>query len=180
LDPRAPSSRTHRYFVNMAGCGASGRVVEWFNRLRLAGAAGYGVAAALTAAGYKWPLVEMAFDAAAPRAVSLNLLFVCNGEYCGGGMRVGKGARPDDGLLTVVEAGGVSRLRALLQWPQLYLGGLHSVPGVRVQDAGVVTVAGPTSVLVDCDGELCGRLPATYRVVPRAIDVCVPGTTGQR
>jgi diacylglycerol kinase family enzyme len=146
LDPRAPSSRAHRYFVNMAGCGASGRVVEWFNRLRLAGAAGYGVAAALTAVGYKWPLVEVAFNAAPPREVSLNLLFVCNGEYCGGGMRVGKGARPDDGLLTVVEAGGVSRLGAMLQWPQLYLGGLHGVRGVRVQEAREVRVKGPRSV----------------------------------
>jgi len=29
-------------------------------------------------------------------------------------------------------------------------------------------------VLVDADGELVGRLPATYRGVPGVLDVCVP------
>ncbi len=163
-----------RYFVNMAGCGASGRVVERFARWRLAGAAGYGVAAALTALDYRWPTVEVAFDKSPARHVRLNLLFVCNGEYCGGGMRVAEGASPDDGELLVVEAGGVGRLRAVLQWPELYFGGLHRVRGVRVNRAREVVVTGPGDVLVDADGELLGRLPVAYRIVPDALDVCVP------
>lgn len=170
------SGRVRRYFVNMAGCGASGRVVERFARWRLAGAAGYGVSAALTALDYRWPLVDVVFDESPARRVRLNLLFVCNGEYCGGGMRVGQGARPDDGELLVVEAAGVGRLRAMLQWPQLYLGGLHRVSGVSVGPARGLAVEGPASVLVDADGELVGRLPATYRVVPGALDVCVPAS----
>ena len=173
LHPRGGGTPVTRYFVNMAGCGASARVVERFARWRLAGAAGYGVAAALTALDYRWPLVEIAFDGSAGRPIRLNLLFVCNGEYCGGGMRVGRGASPDDGELLVVEAGGVGRLRAMLQWPRLYFGGLHRVRGVSVSPAREIAVRGAGSVLVDCDGELCGRLPATYRILPAAIDVCV-------
>lgn len=174
LDPEAPAARTRRYFLNIAGCGASGRVVERFNRWRVPGVIGYGVAAALTAFDYRWPQVRITLDDGADRIVSLNLIFVCNGEYCGGGMHVGKGARLDDGMLHVVEAGGVSRVRAMLQWPSLYRGTLYGVRGVRVDAARSVTITGERDVLVDCDGELAGRLPATYRVISAALDVCVP------
>ncbi len=176
LDPGHGPELVHRYFVNMAGCGASGRVVQRFARWRLAGAAGYGVAAALTALDYRWPLVEIAFDASPARRVRLNLLFICNGCYCGGGMHVGKGASPDDGELLVVAGDGVGRLRAMLQWPQLYFGALQRVRGVDVRPAHNVVVTGPESVLVDCDGELAGRLPATYRIVAGVLDVCVPAS----
>lgn len=173
LDARAPAP-TRRYFVNIAGCGASGLVVERFNRRNIPGTAGYAVAAGLAALEYRWPLVEVAVDGERPRAVRLNVLFVCNGEYCGGGMRVGRGARLDDGLLQVVEAANVGRVGSLLQWPRLYLGGLERVSGVRVLAGRAVRVTSREDVLVDCDGELCGRLPATYRIVPGALTVRVP------
>jgi diacylglycerol kinase (ATP) len=105
----------------------------------------------------------------------LNALFVCNGQYCGGGMQVGAGASVDDGLFLVVEAGGVSRLRSILEWPRLYRG-LEHVRGVRIGAGRIVEVAseGDDEVLVDCDGEVCGALPASYRIVPDALDVVVP------
>jgi len=162
---------TRRYFVNIAGCGGSGRVVERFNRRNIPGTLGYVVATATAAMGYRWPLVQVAVDDEPPRTVRLNVLFVCNAEYCGGGMHVGRGARMDDGVLRVVEAANVSRVRALLQWPRLYSGGLERVKGIRVVDVHVLRVTSPEHVLVDCDGELCGRLPATYTVVRDALTV---------
>ena len=44
--------------------------------------------------------------------------------------------------------------------------------GVRVIAARRVEVRSEEDVLVDCDGEVIGRLPATYEVVPGAITVC--------
>jgi diacylglycerol kinase family enzyme len=90
-------------------------------------------------------------------------------------MHVGAGARPDDGLFHVVEASGVGRLRSVLQWPRLYRG-LHGVRGVRVRAGRHVRVmaARGQHVLVDCDGEVCGSLPATYTVIPHAVALCVP------
>ena len=111
-------------------------------------------------------------DAGAPRAVTLNMLFACNGEYCGGGMHVGRGASLDDGLLLVVEAAGIGRLRTMLEWPRLYGGHLERVRGVRVTSARRIDVASKEDVLVDCDGEVIGRLPAVYEIVPGAITVC--------
>jgi YegS/Rv2252/BmrU family lipid kinase len=173
LDGGSPGP-TRRYFVNMAGCGASARVAERFNRRKVRGTLGYAVAAALTALDYRFPDVDLALDGEPAHRARLNVLFICNGEYCGGGMHVGKGALVDDGLLHVVEVSGVGRLGSLLQWPRLYTGSVSRVRGAHVHTAQVVRVTSNEDVLVDCDGDLCGRLPATYRAVAGALRVCVP------
>jgi diacylglycerol kinase family enzyme len=156
----------------MGGCGASAQVADRFNRRRIPGALGYAAASVMTTLSYRWPQVEIRMDDRAPRAVTLNMLFACNGEYCGGGMRVGRGASLDDGLLLVVEAAGIGRLRTMLEWPRLYGGHLERVRGVRVTSARRIDVESQDDVLVDCDGEVCGRLPAIYEIVPGAITVC--------
>ena len=100
------------------------------------------------------------------------MLFACNGEYCGGGMHVGRGSSLDDGLLLVVEASGIGRLRTMLEWPRL----VRRAAGARSRRARDVRAprGGPSEedVLVDCDGEVIGRLPAIYEIVPGAITVC--------
>lgn len=166
-----------RHFVNMAGCGASADVVRRTLRIRplVGGALGYLAASLATTIAQRMPRVEIQVDRAAPRVVPLNVLFVCNGEFCGGAMRVGRGAIIDDGLFQVVEVAGVGRLRSLLNAPKLYNGGLEGIPGVQVYSARTVRVTAVDEVLLDCDGEQPGRLPATYRVIPAALRVRVPG-----
>ena len=172
LEAGAASPGTERYFINMGGCGASAQVADRFNRRRIPGALGYAVASAWTTLTCRWPRVEIRADGGEPRHVTLNMLFVANGEYCGGGMRAGRGARLDDGLLLVIEAAGIGRLRTMLEWPRLYGGHLEKVRGVRVTSARRVEVSSAEDVLVDCDGEVVGRLPATYEILPGAITVC--------
>lgn len=172
VDPLQPATRRH--FVNIAGCGSSGRVVQRFNMRHVPGRFGYLVASVQTAIDYAFPHVEIALDDGPPDPVMLTILFVCNGEYCGGGMHVGNGAAPDDGLFHVVEIDGVGRIGAMLQWPRLYVGNLTRVRGARVRTAKTVRVTSAQDVMVDCDGELCGRLPATYRIVADALNVCIP------
>lgn len=172
LDAATAPTTTERFFVNMGGCGASAQVADRFNRRRIPGVLGYAVASAMTTFSYRWPQVEVRLDGGAPRTVTLNMLFTCNGEYCGGGMHLGRGASLDDGLLLVVEAAGIGRLRTMLEWPRLYGGRLAHVRGVRGTSARRIEVASQDDVLVDCDGEVIGRLPAVYEIVPGAITVC--------
>ncbi len=172
LDVGTSSTAIERHFINMGGCGASAQVAARFNRRRIPGALGYAVASGLTTLSYEWPRVEVRTDGGPPRTVTLNLLFICNGEYCGGGMHVGRGSKLDDGLLLVVEAAGIGRLRTMLEWPRLYGGHLERVRGVRVTSASRIDVTSKEDVLVDCDGEVIGRLPATYTILPAAITVC--------
>jgi diacylglycerol kinase family enzyme len=165
-------ARTERFFINMGGCGASAQVADRFNRRQIPGALGYAAASVMTTLTYRWPQVAIRTDDGAPRVATLNMLFACNGEYCGGGMHVGRGSSLDDGLLLVVEASGIGRLRTMLEWPRLYGGRLEHVRGVRVTPARRIEVASQDDVLVDCDGEVIGRLPAVYEIVPSAITVC--------
>jgi YegS/Rv2252/BmrU family lipid kinase len=171
LDAREAADRTERFFINMGGCGASAQVASRFNRRRIPGVVGYAAASVMTTLGYRWPRVEIRADAGEPRSVVLNVLFACNGEYCGGGMHVGRGASLDDGQLLVVVAAGISRLRTMLEWPRLYGGRLERVRGVRMTSARRIEVTSKEDVLVDCDGEVVGRLPATYTVLPGAVTV---------
>jgi diacylglycerol kinase (ATP) len=172
LDAGVASPAIERFFINMGGCGASAQVASRFNRRRIPGVLGYAVASAMTTLTYRWPQVEIRTDDAAPREVTLNMLFTCNGEYCGGGMHVGRGSKLDDGLLLVVEASGIGRLRTMLEWPRLYGGHLERVRGVRVTSARRIHATSREDVLVDCDGEVIGRLPAVYEIVPGAMTVC--------
>jgi diacylglycerol kinase (ATP) len=96
-----------------------------------------------------------------------------NTENGGGGMKLLPGARFDDGVLDLIDVGGVSRLEVLLKiLPKLYSGAHVHHPKVRMargtrfrfDSAGAET-------LVDLDGEMVGRLPLEVTVLPQAFRV---------
>ncbi len=160
-----------RYFINIAGCGASGEVVDRVNRSskRFGGFLSFLFATVATTLRYHRPLVQVAVDDAPPRKIELNVLFVCNAQYCGGGMRVAPDALMHDGLFQVVEISATGRLQSLLHGGKLYSGKLAGVPGARVYAARRIRVTSAEEVLVESDGEQPGILPATYTIVPHAI-----------
>lgn len=95
---------------------------------------------------------------------------VANGSTYGGGMRVAKDARIDDGRLELVlqtRAGLYETVRV----HQLYDGNLHRWPSVRLGGGQVVTARSGAShpVLLDVDGECLGILPARFEVLPAAL-----------
>ncbi|MFB3852769.1 MAG: diacylglycerol kinase family protein [Vicinamibacterales bacterium] len=175
---RAAGNLVRRYSMNMCGCGASGEVTKQVNAARFPrhGLAKFFIATARAALAYRPREIQVEVDGLAPRTTRLLGLFVCNGEYCGGGMRPGKGARLDDGTLRVVEIADIPLSRILRHGYKLYTGRLEGIPGVSVYDASSLRVRGPSEILVDCDGEQPGTLPATYSVVRRALRV-VGGNT---
>lgn len=92
----------------------------------------------------------------------------------GGGMKLVPPARPDDGLLDMVELGRIGRVEALLKlMPKLYDGGHMAHPSVSLRQGmrSVRLESGDAETLVDVDGETIGRLPATVTVRPNAIRV---------
>jgi diacylglycerol kinase family enzyme len=162
-----------RFSMNMCGCGASGEVARSVNRADRPrhGFLAFLLASLRAAAAYRPREVEVSVDGGPPRRVALKSLFVCNGMFCGGGMRIGRGALIDDGLLRIAEIGPVGPARSLMHAFRLYTGRLEGVRGVRVYDARSVTVTSQETVLVDCDGEQPGGLPAAYTVRPRAVRI---------
>lgn len=170
-------SDVKRYFVNVASFGISGEVVNRVNRSgkALGGLVSFGVATVNSLLSYRGRQVRLKLGDDPSREVFMNVMFICNAQYCGGGMHTGKGARLDDGLFRVVAVEQRGLLHNLRSMPELYSGDLEKVDGVHVVNVSRIE-ASPLNdevVLVECDGEQPGRLPAVYEVVPSAIPIRV-------
>jgi len=171
------SGSLRRFSVNMCGCGLSGEVAAQVNTARWPrhGLLAFLIATLRGVAAYRPRAVTISIDRGAPRSTRLLALFVCNGQYCGGGMRPGLGARMDDGALKVVEIGAMPLARILVNLPRLYSGQLERVRGVLVHQARTVEVISSEASPVDCDGEQPGQLPATYTIRPAVLRLIASG-----
>jgi diacylglycerol kinase (ATP) len=164
-----------RFSINTCGCGIGGEVAASVNRWagRRHGFLAF-LAASLTAvARYRPADVSLSIDGGAAARLRLLAMFVCNGEYCGGGMRPGRDARIDDGRLRVVTVEAMRPARVLANIHRLYSGRVEGVRGVRVCDAREIEIDAGKRVLVDCDGEQPGTAPARFVVRPAALKVIV-------
>lgn len=160
-----------RHFVNIAGFGANGDVVARVNKSgkKLGGFATFLGATVASLATFRNPKVKLSFDDGPEEQAVLNVVFVCNAQYCGGGMKAGPEARIDDGLFDVTVVGDMSKTEALLSGRLLYSGKIYTHPKVRHVRAKKVTARPVDSpVLVEADGEQPGILPATWQVLPAA------------
>jgi diacylglycerol kinase family enzyme len=99
---------------------------------------------------------------------------VANGQYFGGSMHVAPGAVPDDGLFDVVVFGDIARFEAIRSINDIYSAKHLVNPKVRGWRTAQLRVSSEERVLIDVDGEMCGTLPATFTVVPSAIQLVVP------
>ncbi len=107
------------------------------------------------------------------------LVTVSNTPLFGGGMKVAPDAVPDDGLLELVTAHGLSRSAVLRLFPLLFSGRHVRHPAVRVRRARSVrveplTALGANPPVSFVDGERLTALPLQCDVHPRALRVLVP------
>lgn len=167
-----------RHFVNISSCGMSGVVVDVVNKgsKKLGAKLSFMAGSVKTMATYKAQRVQVAIDDGPPVTEEMSLVAVCNGQYFGGGMWVAPDSIPDDGLFdaVVVRGGGLGF------WMQhglkIYTGRHKALPEVRIVRCKKVHAApsSPTEkVYIDLDGEQPGVLPATWEIVPAAIDLLV-------
>ena len=86
-------------------------------------------------------------------------------------------AKMNDGLFDVVNIGDIGTLKILLNGYSLYTGShlsLDEVKSTRASRIEISAVDPADEVLIETDGELPGRLPATYEIVPNALLIRVP------
>jgi YegS/Rv2252/BmrU family lipid kinase len=168
-------------FANIASFGISGVVDRLVNESskRLGGRVSFMIGSLRAAWRYTNQRVRITFDDDARDAVdmTINTVAVANGRYFGGGMCVAPDAELDDGFFDVVAIGDVSRSKMIFASPRLYRGTHLSMEEVSHRRARTVRAEpiGSEPVELDVDGETPGILPATFRVLPRALDLVVPG-----
>jgi YegS/Rv2252/BmrU family lipid kinase len=99
---------------------------------------------------------------------------VANNRAFGGGMFIAPDAQLDDGLFDVVAVGEVGKLRFVANLPKVFKGTHVEEDEVQVFRAGHLELTASSPFPVYADGEHVAELPASLRVLPRALSIVVP------
>jgi diacylglycerol kinase (ATP) len=177
-----------RYFLGVASFGMSADVIErvkeggpqWLPAKApkwLSGRLSFGVSMLQTAVQSSATRVVVQLDDTHERHLTVANLCIANARYFGGGMKIAPEAKLDDGLFDVITIGDLGPLKILTNAPRLYLGAHLGMQEVRHELARKI-VARPAvkdaEVILEVDGELPGRLPATFQLVPQALRIRCP------
>jgi diacylglycerol kinase family enzyme len=141
---------------------------------RLPGEARFALAAVRSLAAWRNRRVRVRLDEAEWVTCATNLLAVVNGAYAGGGMNFSPRASLTDGLLDVLTVRGLARAELVRELARVHRGGHLANPkitlalGTRVR---VETVDDGEALGVEADGDVRGRTPAEFRVIPSALRV---------
>jgi YegS/Rv2252/BmrU family lipid kinase len=181
--------RETRFFVNVASFGmstevlsrtASGEARKWipaFAPRKLSSRLSYATATVQTTLASTPTEIYLQVDEQPERPLRLAEFAVANARYYGGGMKIAPAAKIDDGYLDVVTIGDVSAFRILTNAPRLYFGAHLRMDEVTHALARQI-VARPMKkneeVRVELDGEVLGRLPATFEIMPGVLRVRCP------
>jgi diacylglycerol kinase (ATP) len=177
-----------RYFLGVASFGMSGEVIERVKasgprllpvtRSRwLSGKISYGVATLQTTLKTPSTSVRIQLDDQQERRLTVANLCVANARYFGGGMKIAPDARLNDGRFDIITIGDLGTLRILANAPRLYMGKHLGMQQVHHHLAARLTARPAKTdalVSIEVDGELPGRLPATFEILPRALRVRCP------
>ena len=161
-----------RYFVGVASCGMSTRVIERVKEDKVSF-----VNAVIKTAMQNAPVrLAVQLDDAHDRHLTVSNLCIANARYFGGGMKIAPDANLTDGKFDVIGVGDLSALKIFTSAPRVYLGSHLSMPEVSHALARKVSVRPAdhdNEVALEVDGELPGRLPATFQIIPEALRVRV-------
>ncbi len=99
---------------------------------------------------------------------------VANSSTFGGGMRIAPNASLDDGEFDVVTVGEVGKLRFVRNLPKVFKGAHIEEDDVHVFRASRLELTASRPFPVYADGEHLTDVPASLRMLPRALSVLVP------
>ena len=166
---------TARYFINVAEAGVGSDVVRIANSSSklLGGKLTFALASLRALAGWRDVPVRWSLDGGPFQEGSVTTFAVANGRCFGGGMVVAPGALLDDGVFHVTIWSGYSLSDFVLRSAAMYDGSHVKLKGTRTATARSVRLEplpgarGPLDI--EADGELIGRLAATFTVVPGVV-----------
>ncbi|HET9494737.1 MAG TPA: diacylglycerol kinase family protein [Chloroflexia bacterium] len=171
----AGGRRLTRYFANAAGLGFDAEVAVRSNagpRI-LGGTIPYLTALLTTLGRYRNKHVTVTLDDNEPWTARVNSVVIANGQFFGGGMKVAPDALLTDGELEVVVIGDFGKVELVRNVPRVYDGSHITHAKVMVYRARHVEVTSTDRMLLQADGEVLGRAPASLSIVPLALKFLV-------
>jgi YegS/Rv2252/BmrU family lipid kinase len=178
-----------KYFLGVASFGMSREVIErvkdgttdWFTTVipsgSLRGKISFAIAALQTklAAPYTEAFIKM--DEQPERRLMFDNLCVANARYFGGGMKIAPQAKLNDGLFDIIAIGDLRAREILTGAPRLYMGAhlnMKQVQHARAARISARPARRDDEIQIEVDGELPGKLPATFEIIPRALRIRLP------
>jgi YegS/Rv2252/BmrU family lipid kinase len=165
-----------KHFFNVANIGLGVRVTRRLNRRRKSrwGVFAYFLAAAHVLIRTRPMKVEIRADGETWRTKSVQIT-VGNGRYYGGGMSVDQEAKIDDALLNFYSLEIDNWWQIIPLLPGMWRGTLGDSPSVRLLTGSEFHIrSAGRSHHITTDGEITGRTPAHFRIVPAALSVFAP------
>ena len=107
----------------------------------------------------------------------MNLLAVANARFAGGGMMLSPEAEIEDGKLDLVIVSGLNRGAILRELMRIHKGGHVANPKVRIiqgRTVSIETLKPADAMLIEVDGNVSGRTPADYSILPGALRIVAP------
>jgi len=181
--------RVTRFSINVASFGmstgvldrtASGESKKWipgFAPRKVGSKLSYAAATVQTTLSTSPIEVLFQIDEHPERRLRVAEFCVANARYYGGAMKIAPDAKLDDGYFDVVTIGDASAFRILTNAPRLYFGAhlrMSEVTHALAKQVVARPVNKDKEVRVELDGEVVGRLPSTFQIVPRALRVRFP------
>ncbi len=176
-----------RFFLGVASFGMSADVIanvkesgDWLspNTPRwLGGRIAFGMSMLKTALQSTATRVIVQLNEAHETHLTVTNLCVANARFFGGGMKIAPDAKLADGKFDVITIGDLGPLKIFTNAPRLYLGAHLSMPEVAHALAQTITARPAVKndeVAIELDGELPGRLPATFQILPEALRIRCP------
>lgn len=174
-----------RYFLNIASVGLSASIIErvkttgnlnWITFGSLRGKASFAYSALQEVLNLGVKTVRVRFDDGEVNSLQTIVFCVANARYFGGGMKIAPDAVIDDGLFNAVNIGDLSTTKIMRKAPKLYAGTHYSLDEVKHTTAKRIEISahGNEEIHLETDGELPGKLPAVFEILPSALRVRVP------
>ena len=175
-----------RYFLNVSSFGLassiikrvkSAKVFDWLPIAAVRGRANFAFSTLQEVLDLDPLNIRVRMDDGEERTVQTINFCVANARYFGGGMMIAPDAKLTDGFLDVVNIGDIGTAKILINAHTLYRGTHHQlneVHGTLARKVEVSSADPSVEIRLETDGELPGKLPAVYEVVPMALRVRVP------
>ena len=158
------------YFMNGMDIGFGAQAALNFTKVPrfLSGMSAYLAAIMRTLIDYDIPEVTIQIDDQAPFKQSTTMTAITNGRCFGNGFWVCPEAEVDDGLLDVMVADGIGRLRIMRLIPKITKGTHLNEPILSIHQARRVVIESDKPLVVEADGEIA--YPRTRRLEIRILD----------
>jgi YegS/Rv2252/BmrU family lipid kinase len=136
----------------------------------------YAYSALRAMASWRPATFTVTVDGGEPMTYTGYSVAAANSRAFGGGMFVAPHAKLDDGLFDIVVIGDIGKLQYVANLPKVFKGTHVEEDGVTELPAAgdEIRVSADRDFAVYADGEHLADLPATLRVLPRALRVIAP------